>query len=177
LLFGGNIWHSPYYYILFVPVGYVTNLLCDFSISHAERFGVRNKQKSAMSYDESMLQPMHEDGGDDLTLKLVRHSRSGVAAFVLSLVSFAILFCVIISVGLMHDRLHAASDSMKTIKMIIGLSIIMAGIMGVVALIFGVFAVFRAGYKKALGIAGVVIASVSVLIAAMILVIGIVARR
>ncbi len=102
----------------------------------------------------------------------IRHSGLGIASFILSLGGGIVLFLLVVLAGYAEINTPGGLDEGAPMAVLLGLGIIGAGLLEMVALALGVAGIVQHGRRRVLAILGVVFACGALLGTAGLMVIG-----
>jgi len=132
-------------------------------------------REHALSYPESMPHAMaHSPYSPGMQMPPpLKHSGVGITAFIMSFLFAGFLFVLVIVAGVMETSTPGGIDETGFAAAILGLLILAAGMLEVVALVLGLAGLFQRDRKKLFAIFGTIISSLTLLAIAGLMIIGI----
>ncbi|NJK90634.1 MAG: hypothetical protein HC904_01655 [Blastochloris sp.] len=102
----------------------------------------------------------------------LKHSGLGICSFIVSLASAVLMFALFVVAGVMESATPGGIDEKAPATVVLGLFIIGALMLELVALIFGIVTLFQKDRKKLFGILGVVFSGAVILLTLGLMVLG-----
>lgn len=103
-----------------------------------------------------------------------RHSGMGIASFVTAIVYGLVLFCVVLSAGIIEASTQGGIEQDSSEALIIFITYICVNFIGIFGIALGVIGLFSQGRKKILAFIGLVLNLITVLAAVSVIVLSVV---
>ncbi|MFW5719770.1 MAG: hypothetical protein ACOCXT_01945 [Candidatus Dojkabacteria bacterium] len=130
----------------------------------------KKDQGTTSSAQEEKVQERHKQ----TVREKKRHSGMGIASFVTAIVYGLVLFCVVLSAGIIEASTQGGIEQDSSEALIIFITYICVNFIGIFGIALGVIGLFSQGRKKILAFIGLVLNLITVLAAVSVIVLSVV---